>query len=149
MPHQRFLPQALDLFEHIPTPSSKAEPRSAGATQPAAHELRALSDAQLAKLVSEVVAELHRRLAEKPEGRPELGQAVEEAASSLDRLLERPMKSSRRRHTSRAAHPLPSVQEAKRKAIRAALAAGVAPGQVAKHFGLPLAAVRKILSEAV
>ena len=40
-----------------------------------------------------------------------------------------------------------SLQEPKRKAIRAALLAGVAPGQVAKHFGLPLAAVRKVLSE--
>jgi hypothetical protein len=43
---------------------------------------------------------------------------------------------------------VPLLQEPKRKAIRAALAAGVEPGQVAKHFGLPLAAVRKVLTDA-
>jgi len=32
--------------------------------------------------------------------------------------------------------------------VRAALLAGVAPGQVVKHFGLPLAAVRRVLEEA-
>jgi DNA-directed RNA polymerase specialized sigma24 family protein len=42
--------------------------------------------------------------------------------------------------------PFP-LQEGQRKAVRAALLAGVAPGQVAKHFGLPLAAVRKVLTE--
>jgi hypothetical protein len=31
--------------------------------------------------------------------------------------------------------------------MRAALLAEVAPNQVAKHFGLPLAAVRKVLEE--
>lgn len=40
----------------------------------------------------------------------------------------------------------PSLQDGKRKAIRTALQAGVAPGQVAKHFGLSLAAVRKVLA---
>jgi uncharacterized protein (DUF433 family) len=39
------------------------------------------------------------------------------------------------------------LQEAKRKAIRTALQAGVSPGQVAKHFGLSLAAVRKALAD--
>src|SRR5215217_6830171 len=48
---------------------------------------------------------------------------------------------------SSGADAVSSLQEPKRKAIRAALLAGVAPGQVAKHFGLPLAAVRKVLSE--
>jgi hypothetical protein len=32
--------------------------------------------------------------------------------------------------------------------VRAALKAGVKPGHVAKHFGLPLAAVRKIAADA-
>jgi hypothetical protein len=131
MPHQRFLPQTLDLFEHIPTPPVKTESRSEGARQPAADERRHLSDAQLATLLGELLTELHRRLAEKPERHPELGQAVEEVASSLDQLRHRPIRSSKRRQTSRPAQPSPSVQDAKRKAIRAALAAGVAPGQVA------------------
>ena len=149
MPHQRFLPQTLDLFEHPPIPSLKAEPRSASATQLAAYEIRHLSDAQLAKLLSEVVAELHSRLADKSGRHSELGQAVEEAALSLDRLLHRPIRSSKRRQVSRPAQPSPSVRDAKRKSIRAALAAGVAPGQVARHFGLPVATVRKVLSEAM
>ena len=42
----------------------------------------------------------------------------------------------------------PVLQEGQRKAVRAALLAGVAPTQVAKHFGLSLAAVRKVLAEA-
>jgi hypothetical protein len=37
--------------------------------------------------------------------------------------------------------------ETKHKAIRAALRAGVKPGQVAKHFGVPLAAVRQIATK--
>jgi hypothetical protein len=41
---------------------------------------------------------------------------------------------------------IPSLQEAKRKAIQAALQAGVTPRQIARHFGLPLAAVRKVLT---
>ncbi|WP_246690488.1 hypothetical protein [Microvirga aerophila] len=40
------------------------------------------------------------------------------------------------------------LQEGQRKAVRAALLAGVAPGQVAKHFGLSLAVVRKVLADA-
>jgi len=38
------------------------------------------------------------------------------------------------------------LQEGQRKAVQAALLAGVAPGQVAKHFGLSLAAM-KVLDE--
>ena len=48
----------------------------------------------------------------------------------------------------KAADAVPSLQEAKRKAIWVALQAGVAPSQVARHFGLPLAAVRKVLTDA-
>jgi DNA-directed RNA polymerase specialized sigma24 family protein len=40
------------------------------------------------------------------------------------------------------------LQEGQRKAVRAALLAGVAPAQVARHFGLSLATVRKVLEEA-
>jgi transposase len=40
------------------------------------------------------------------------------------------------------------LQEGQRKAVRAALLAGVAPNQVAKHFGLSLATVRKVLIDA-
>jgi transposase len=48
---------------------------------------------------------------------------------------------------STAAAAAPALQEAKRKAIRTALQAGVSPGQVAKHFGLSLRAVRQVLTQ--
>jgi hypothetical protein len=40
------------------------------------------------------------------------------------------------------------LQEGQRKAVRAALMAGVTPRQVAKHFGLPLAAIGKVMDES-
>ena len=45
-------------------------------------------------------------------------------------------------------HMLLRLQEPRRKAIRADLQAGVAPSQVARHFGLLLGAVRKVLTAA-
>jgi transposase len=49
---------------------------------------------------------------------------------------------------STAAAAGPALQEAERKAVRTALQAGVSPGQVAKHFGISLAAVRQVLTQA-
>jgi transposase len=40
------------------------------------------------------------------------------------------------------------LHEGQRKAVWAALLAGVAPNQVAKHFGLSPATVRKVLDES-
>jgi DNA-directed RNA polymerase specialized sigma24 family protein len=76
--------------------------------------------------------------------RPELLAAVRQAHLSLDRLAPKPAKQDRRSGFGKS---LPPLQEGQRKAVRAALAAGVAPAQVAKHFGLSLAAVRKVLDE--
>ena len=47
-----------------------------------------------------------------------------------------------------AAGALHTALEAKHKAIRAALLAGVKPGQVAKHFGVPLATLRQIATKS-
>jgi hypothetical protein len=47
-----------------------------------------------------------------------------------------------------AAEPASELSDARRNAIRSALRAGVTAGQVAKHFGLSPAAVRKIASQA-
>ncbi len=80
-----------------------------------------------------------------PENQPELNQALRETACALESLIPR---QAGRTRCSKAADAAPSLQEPKRKAIRAALQAGVAPGQVARHFGLPLAAVRKVLTGA-
>jgi len=71
--------------------------------------------------------------------------AVRQARFSLDHLAPQPAKQASRRGTGKSSLTL---QEGQRKAVRAALVAGVAPTQVAKHFGLSLAAVRKVLDEA-
>ena len=147
MPHHRFSSQTLDLFEPVPT--AHAEPQTSPVKQPAS-ELVSLSDVRLARLLEDVMQELQGRMtkAGKRQAPPELNQAIEAAASMLERLGQRPVRPAKRGHGPRAAEPLPPVHEAKRKAIRAALAAGVAPGQVAKHFSLPLSAIRQILAEA-
>ena len=147
MSDHRFSSQTLDLFEHVP--AAQAEPQTSPVKQPAS-ELVSLSDAHLARMLEDVMQELQERMAKagKRQSRPELNQAIEAAASTLERLVQRPVRPAKSRQSSRAAEPLRPVHEAKRKAIRAALAAGVAPGQVAKHFGLPLAAIRQILAEA-
>ena len=147
MPQHRFSSQTLDLFEHVP--ASRAEPQTSPVKQPAS-ELVSLSDARLARLLEDVMEELQGRMtkAGKRQARPELKQAIEAAASMLERLGQRPVRPAKRGHGTRAAEPLPPVHGAKRKALWAALAAGVAPGQVAKHFGLPLTAIRQILLEA-
>ena len=72
--------------------------------------------------------------------------AVRNASVFLERLSPHPSK--QRVKSSRSGKTSSALQEGQRKAVRAALLAGVAPAQVAKHFGLPLAAVRKVLAEA-
>jgi hypothetical protein len=103
-----------------------------------------LPDADLAKLLGEVIGELQHRLAMGKGRQPELERAVRDALSPLERLVPARARSDRRQRRAEGS----SLQEGQRKAVRAALLAGVAPGQVAKHFGLPLAAVRKVLEEA-
>ena len=147
MSQHRFSSQTLDLFEPIPTP--RTEPQTPPVKQPAS-ELVSLSDARLARLLQDVMEELQGRVSQagKRQARPELKHAIEAAASTLERLVQKPVRPPKQRQCSRAAEPLHPVHEAKRKAVRSALAAGVAPGQVAKHFGLPLSAIQQILAEA-
>ena len=71
---------------------------------------------------------------------------MQEARASLERLAPRPANALPNPCDLRKASP--PLQAGQRKAVRAALLAGVAPTQVAKHFGLSLAAVRKVLAEA-
>ena len=66
------------------------------------------------------------------------------ASLSLKQLVPSPAKQDR---PSRSTQTSFTLQEGQRKAVRAALLAGVAPTQVAKHFGLSLSAVRKVLEE--
>ena len=110
-------------------------------------DLTSLPDARLARLLVEVASELQRRRGNKgpAESRPELDQHIREAARLLEVLL--PQQTGRRKRSS-PAQAEPTLQEAKRKAIRTALQAGVSPGQVAKHFGLSITAVRKAIAYA-
>ena len=142
MPHKGSSPRTLDLFEvtlTIPTPSSEPIPVSAKPPP-----LTSLSDAQLAQQLVQLVEEVQLRL-EKGRGRRlELEAAVQQASASLKRSIPA---STRQDRPSRSAKTSPPLQEGQRKAVRAALVAGVAPTQVAKHFGLSLAAVRKVLDD--
>lgn len=142
MPHKGSSPHTLDLFEvtlTVPSPPSEAVSSPARASEPAG-----LSDAQLATHLGQLVEEVRGRLEAGRGPRPELMAAVRQARFSLDHLAPQPAKQTRHRGTGKSSLPL---QEGQRKAVRAALVAGVAPTQVAKHFGLSLAAVRKVLDE--
>jgi DNA invertase Pin-like site-specific DNA recombinase len=141
MSHKASSPRTLDLFEYtltIPTPSP--EPTPVAVRPPT---LSGLSDAQLAQQLGQLVEEVQRRLERKGK-RPELEAAVQQA-KSLERLGPRPARQTR---SSRSAKPALTLQEGQRNAVRAALVAGVAPAQVARHFGLSLATIRKVLAEA-
>lgn len=134
------MPRTLDLFEYtitVPMPSSDL-----ASVQREPSELASLSDAQLAQQLGQVVEEVQRRM-EKGR-RPELEAAVQQARLSLEQLVPRPTRPTKPRRSSKTSSTL---QEGQRKAVRAALLAGVAPTQVAKHFGLPLATIRQVLAE--
>ncbi|ANY84484.1 hypothetical protein BB934_40540 (plasmid) [Microvirga ossetica] len=143
MPHKGSSPRTLDLFEvtlTVPTPRSEPAPTSAELW-----ELAGLSDARLAKHLGQLLDEVQRRMEAGRESGPELKAAVSNASVLLERLIPHPSK--RRVKPSRFSKSSSTLQEGQRKAVCAALLAGVAPAQVAKHFGLPLAAVRKVLEE--
>ena len=125
----------------VPTPRS--DPALASAEL---WELAGLSDAQLATHLGQLLDELQRRMEAGRGSRPELKAAVRNASEFLER--HNPHLSKQRIKSSRSGKTSSALQEGQRKAVRAALLAGVAPAQVAKHFGLPLAAVRKVLAEA-
>ena len=110
-------------------------------------ELSSMSNARLARHLIELTRELQQRKAGRAgrSSRSELDQALQEALPALEALV--PKRGGRMKRSAAAA-AAPALQEAKRKAIRTALQAGVSPGQVAKHFGLSLAAVRQVLTQA-
>ncbi len=136
-----------DLFDYVPSASARRPRQALPGVQAPMPESGRLSDARLVRLLRELTAELQRRKAgcTGRENPPVLDQAIQEAACALESLVARQVGRTRR---SKSAEAIPPLQGPKRKAIRAALQAGVAPSQVAKHFGLPLAAVRKVLTDA-
>jgi hypothetical protein len=142
MPHKRSSPRTLDLFEYtitVPTPPPDPAP-----VTPKRPELASLSDAELAQLLCQFLEEVQRRLEKGRGKRPELEAAARQASLSLKHLVPGSTRQDKPSRSSKTSSPL---QEGQRKAVRAALLAGVAPTQVAKHFVLSLAAVRKVLTE--
>lgn len=145
MPHKGSSPRILDLFEVTPTvPTPRSEPAPASAEL---WEFGSLSDAQLAKHLGQLLNEVQRRMEASRERWPELKAVIRDASVFLERHNPHPSK-----QWGKSSRPgkknLSVLQEGQRKAVRAALLAGVAPGQVARHFGLSLATVRKVLEEA-
>src|SRR4051812_43170106 len=132
-----------DLFGYVRSAPAAQKLASSPAPSLSAttEQLLELSDSDLARWAAVLVQELERRLA-AGRSRPDLDQVVEEATVVLERL--RPRRHERR--TSGKQETLP-ILSGKRNAIRAALSAGVRPRQVAKHFRLSLADVRKIAAE--
>jgi hypothetical protein len=133
-----------DLFDYLPAPPQRSR-RILPKVAPPVADLGSLSDARLARLLVDTATELKRRRSGSSlqQTRPEVSQAIQEAALLLQAMA--PKRAGQGKRSS-SSEPPPSLQAAKRKAIRAALQAGVAPGQVAKHFGLSLAALRKALA---
>ncbi len=137
MPPKGSSPCTLDLFEvtlTIPTPASELAPGTAKLSA-----LASLSDAQLAEQLSGLVEEVQRRLEKGRGKRPELESVAREASLTLNRLVSGSTGHNKPFSSGKTSSPLP---EGQRRAGRADLPAGVAPSQVAKHFGLSLDAVR-------
>ena len=136
-----------DLFDYVPTAPIRRTERVRSRVQALLPELSGLPDRRLTRLLVDVTRELKQRLEGRrsSEDQTEFNLALREAARTLEALLPKQEKRARRPRSADTTVPL---QEAKRKAIRTALQAGVSPAQVAKHFGLPLSAVRQALSQA-
>ena len=146
MAQHQLSPGMPDLFGVV-QPSSGPQSEAIGLrAKPPRTKLASLSDPELAVHLADVVREAHRRIADADarETRPELDRAVQETLAVLMRLAPRCPEEPKRLTTAGAPQ---TALETKHKAIRAALRAGVKPGQVAKHFGVPLAAVRQIATK--
>ena len=147
MPQQHVSPEMPDLFGVVqPSSGARTEPIRVSAKR-STPKLASLSDAELAAFLTDLMREVQQRLSDAPKRRtrPELDRAVQEASSVLTRLAPSSSEQPKRHTQARASR---TALETKRKAIRAALLAGVKPGQVAKHFDVPLAAVRQIATKA-
>jgi hypothetical protein len=161
MPRRPHSADTLDLFADLPEiarpevrsaaisvrPSSSPAPARCPAVDPAT--LIALSDEELAAALTSSARELRRRLvaqAAPDVDRQKLQRAADIVAEALKDLAAAPRNASRQAHAP--ADTAAGLVDAKRSAVRAALKAGVKPGQVAKHFGLSLATVRQIAAQS-
>ena len=148
MSRNHFSSETPDLFG-APPPSARRRhgpARPASASPWPAPKLSNMSDCELALLLSDLVHEVQQRTASS-NGRkssPDLDRAMREAASAFAG----PAPSAPKLTRGRPQQDRGELPETKRKVIQAALRAGVKPTQVAKHFGVPLAALRQIGSAA-
>jgi DNA-directed RNA polymerase specialized sigma24 family protein len=138
-------PSFPDLFDSVPVAQSRQVERVRSRVPLPAPDLSTLSDLRLAWLLVEATRELKLRTGGrlKSESQTALELSLREAVRTLVAMIP---KREKRATRSKSADTTMPLQEAKRKAIRTALQAGVSPAQVAKHFGLPLSAVRQALS---
>ena len=144
MKRDHFSPETLDLFGAAP-PSARrrtGSARSASGSPKPAPRLSHISDGELALLLSDLVREVQRRTSGHKRGKPspDLDRAMREAVSAFPGSAPSASELSK----SRRGRNSPEITEAKRKVVQAALRAGVKPTQVAKHFGVPLSALRQI-----
>ena len=142
MPHKGSSHRTPDLFEYTITVPTPPPQRAASPAKPP--EMTSLSDTQLVQDLAALIDELRRRLETGRGSRAELEEVAKQASQSLERSVPSPTRQNKR---SRSGKTSSVLQEGQRKAVRAALLAGVAPSQVAKHFRLSPATVRKMLAE--
>ena len=130
-------PVSLDLFADAERGRIRRErPAALPARLPRPQQLAELPEAELAELTSLLVNELRRRIQRDGPVGADLARAIAQLAAVL------PAASAKNSPPAQIAAP------GKRQAIKAALKAGVKPTQVARHFGLSPAEVRKVASQA-
>src|SRR5215217_3594555 len=113
-------PMTPDLFDYVPPTPGQEVQRTPTTAKVPVPELSSLSDASLAQLLADLTAELQRRRSGKAgqTARPELDRAIQEGLRTLETSIRQP---DRRAKGATRAESAPSLQEAKRKAVRAAL----------------------------
>jgi len=125
-------------------PASGSLDAKAPAPKPSGVNPEDLSNKALLTLLNEVTQELGlRSLMQLGSFREEFERTISDAITDLERLTP---------NRPKATVPAPSavksgLSPAKLKAVRAACEAGVPMGQVARHFGLSRAEVRKALDD--
>ena len=131
-------PLSLDLFADDERARIRRErPAALPARLPRPQQLAELPEAELAELTSLLVNELRRRIQRDGPVGTDVARAIAQLAAVLPSA------------SAKNSPSLPQIAApAKRKAIKAALKAGVKPTQVARHFGLSPAEVRKVATQA-
>jgi hypothetical protein len=129
---------SLDLFADAERGRIRGErPAALPARLPRPQQLAELPEAELAELTSLLFNELRRRIQRDGPVGTDLARAIAQFAAVLPSA------------SAKNSPPPPQIAApGKRQAIKAALKAGVKPTQVARHFGLSPAEVRKVASQA-